>query len=74
VRDTLQGQALKRAFKVWGLDGLARRLDVSADTLRAWLNEEARIPRLVALQCIDLLNQHDMGTVRRSPAAPEQDL
>jgi len=69
VRDTLQGQALKRAFQVWGLDGLARRLDVSADSLRDWLNDEVRIPRMVALQCIDLLNAHDMGSVRRSSGA-----
>lgn len=65
LRDTVQGQALLRAVQLFGsVQAVAEKVGVPPFVVRAWVAGEMRIPPLVFLHVIDLLNEHDSGSLR----------
>lgn len=49
-------RALRAALKLaGGSDGLAGRLNVSADEIEGWLSEESEMPEPVFLRIVDLV-------------------
>jgi hypothetical protein len=57
MTDSVQSQALRKAVRLVGLEGVASRLKATEETVTHWLNGHAAMPERKFLVLVDLLDE-----------------